>query len=70
MVTQLHQAVFKRNTAMVHATLVEMEGLHKNNPGASSTQGRARARSALALEGMETIDPHAYANPVVKYQMP
>ncbi len=49
--TQLHEAIFERSTVRVLAALRKMEGLHKKSPLSSSTQGRARARSDLALEG-------------------
>jgi hypothetical protein len=49
--TQLHDAIFKRDTYAVYAALKNMEGLHKKSTKSSSTQGRARANTALAYEG-------------------
>lgn len=48
---QLHTAIFKRDTKEVYLALKNMERLHKNSKLSSSTQGRARANTALAYEG-------------------
>ncbi len=51
MLADLKQAVFEGNTKEVYIALKNMERLHKKSKKASSTQGRARARTALAYEG-------------------
>jgi hypothetical protein len=48
---QLHEAIFQRNTLAVVAALKNYEAVHKNSPDPWSTQGRARANTALAYEG-------------------
>jgi len=48
---QLHEAIFKRDTLAVVAALKNYEAVHKDSAKPSSTQGRARANTALALEG-------------------